>query len=60
MSALICKCGCKQPAEWLVTGWSPEGGFKDEPACDSSACYLSECCAELDVPFSQKRIPASA
>lgn len=52
----ICKCGCNQPADWLISGYSPEGTYRDEPACDSSMRYVQECAALFDCAFSKKPI----
>ena len=51
-----CKCGCGQPADWLLRGYSPEGIYEDEPACDSAARYVEECAAEFDCAFSKRPI----
>lgn len=56
MSGTTCECGCKQPARWLCTGESPEGGFSALPCCDTSTRYLSDCCAEFGLPFSKSEI----
>lgn len=53
-----CKCGCGSPAKWLISGYSPEGPYKNEPACDAAARYVGECAAEFNCAFSKVPIEA--
>lgn len=55
-AAPLCRCGCGKPAEWLISGFSPEGTYEDEPACNSAAQYVEECAAEFNCEFSKKPI----
>jgi hypothetical protein len=52
----LCRCGCGRPAKWLITGYSPEGPYRDEPACDSAAQYVGECAAEFNCAFSKRKV----
>lgn len=51
----LCRC-CNQPAAWLITGYSPEGRYENEPACDVAKAYVGECAAECHCEFSAVRI----
>ena len=58
LNALLCQCGCGGLAKWLISGYSPEGPYKNEPACDSAARYVGECAAEFNCSFSKVPIEA--
>jgi hypothetical protein len=57
---LVCRCGCGRAAEFLCTGGSPEGGYRDEPCCRTAAEYLSSAAAELGFAFSRRGIAGRA
>lgn len=57
---MICLCGCKGEAMYLISGQDYGGQFfKDEPACFDAATYCEESAAVLDLPFSMKLIPGA-
>lgn len=65
----MCRCGCRGPAEFLVSGidlaadgHSPGKPFTDEPCCARAADYLSESSHEMGgaiaAAFRQRRMNA--
>lgn len=56
----MCRCGCGGIAEYLCSGGSPEGGYRDEPCCRNSAAYLHDCAAELGFSFRRRGVAGHA
>lgn len=58
LNLLLCRCGCGKTAKWLISGYSPEGEYKDEPACELSASYVEACAYECNCTFYKRSIAA--
>jgi len=53
---LICKCGCKRKAIYLVESQDFEGNLFKEPCCINSAAYLKDCANEFDKSYKETYI----